>query len=108
MNFYEGKNVLVTGAGGFIGSHMVDALIEKKANVYALLKDKESPTSNIDHVKDKINILYSNMGSIEECLRITENIDIVLNLAAKVGGIQYNKKHHGTIITENLVPFLNL
>lgn len=108
MNFYENKNVLVTGAGGFIGSHLVDELIEKKVNVYALIKDIDSPTKNIDHIKNKINILYSDMGSIEECLRITKNIDIVMNLAAKFGGIHYNTKRPGSLLTANIIPFSNI
>jgi CDP-glucose 4,6-dehydratase len=36
---WEGKNVLVTGAGGFVGSWLSESLIEKQANVVALLKD---------------------------------------------------------------------
>jgi len=34
----KGKKVLVTGAGGFIGSHLVEALLEKEADVRAFVK----------------------------------------------------------------------
>jgi len=36
---WEGKNVLVTGATGFIGSWLTKSLVEKKANVIALIRD---------------------------------------------------------------------
>lgn len=36
---WEGKNVLVTGGSGFVGSWLVKSLVEKKANVIALIRD---------------------------------------------------------------------
>ena len=37
--YWDNKNVLVTGAGGFKGSHLVEALTRTQANVVALLRD---------------------------------------------------------------------
>ena len=35
---YKGMNILVTGAGGFIGSHLTERLIEEGANVRVLVR----------------------------------------------------------------------
>lgn len=40
-NFWEGKNVLVTGAAGMVGSHVSEALISKGANVVALIRSRD-------------------------------------------------------------------
>ena len=40
MNFWKDKKVLVTGANGFIGSWVTEALVKNKANVTALIRDK--------------------------------------------------------------------
>ncbi len=38
MNDYQGRSVLVTGADGFIGSHLCDALVERRANVTGIVR----------------------------------------------------------------------
>jgi CDP-glucose 4,6-dehydratase len=57
---WEGKNVLVTGATGFVGSWLTKSLVEKKANVIALIRD---------HVPDSPLIYtgtYSKLKSVVE------------------------------------------
>ena len=51
----QGSTVLVTGADGFIGSHLVDACLEAGANVHAFVRATSSGTlNNIEHVRDRI------------------------------------------------------
>ena len=38
-NYWQDKNVFVTGASGFLGSWLVKALVDRKANVNILLRD---------------------------------------------------------------------
>ena len=73
----------ITGAGGFIGSHLVEKLLEKGNEVRALIL-KGTDESNLDAVKDKIEIVYSDITISEEMKPLLKGIDIVIHLAGKV------------------------
>ena len=51
------QKVLVTGAAGFIGSHLVDALLEKGSEVWALDNFSTGRFQNLNHVADKIQLI---------------------------------------------------
>ncbi|MCD1296101.1 UDP-glucose 4-epimerase [Methanocella sp. CWC-04] len=73
---WAGKNVLITGASGFIGRYLVDALLEKGANVTGLTMSSPDPSDrNIRWVTGDI----TDRGSIKD---VCEDIDVVYHLAA--------------------------
>jgi len=52
-----GKTVFITGADGFMGSHLTDACVEAGADVHAFVRVTSSGTlNNIDHLRDKITL----------------------------------------------------
>ena len=54
---YEGRTVLVTGADGFMGSHLTDALVELGANVTAFVRATSSGAlNNIGHLRSRIRV----------------------------------------------------
>ena len=57
------KNVLVTGANGFIGSWLTNFLSEKKINVYAVVRNEESNISKIIQ-SPFVHILYSDLENL--------------------------------------------
>lgn len=62
MSFWQGRTVLVTGASGFVGSHLVKQLILKKAKVVSLSK-KTGPIEDFEKLNDifkknKVNIIF--------------------------------------------------
>lgn len=78
------ENVLVTGAGGFIGHHLVSFLKEKGYWVRGVdIKDPEYSASSADEFK------LLDLRKWESCLEATQDIDVVYNLAADMGGIGY-------------------
>lgn len=107
-NFWKGKKVLVTGAGGFIGSYVSEILVEKGAEVFALLRSEKSNKSFLDELKDKINFHYGDLKNFERCKELVKGKDIVLQLAAKVGGVGFNSKHQAYLYRENTQGFMNL
>jgi len=86
MSFWEDKRVVVTGGDGFLGSHLVKLLKEKKPKEIIIPKHKE-----YDFTK------------LEDCDKITKNADIIIHLAAKVGGIGLNMEKPGELFYENLM-----
>ena len=92
----EKTRVLVTGAGGFIGSHLVTYL---KANGYwvrgADLKAPEFGSTDAD----EFEIL--DLREMQNCLRATKGIDEVYALAADMGGMGFISAHHGLILYNN-------
>ena len=103
MTFWGEKNVLVTGGAGFIGSHLTEMLLLKGANIRIVDNLENGSLHNLVSCKEKIEFIKGNLTKQEVCDKATQDIDIVLNLAAKVGGIGFNKAHPGTMFTSNVL-----
>jgi GDP-D-mannose 3',5'-epimerase len=90
--------VLVTGAGGFIGHHLVSFLKEQGYWVRGVdLKHPEfAPT-----VADEFALL--DLRRRENCLEATREIDEVYALAADMGGMGFISSHHGQILHNNIL-----
>ena len=78
--------VVVTGGGGFLGSRLVDWLRRRGA------RDILVPRS------EKFNLVER-----DNCRRVVEGADTVIHLAARVGGIGFNRENPGTLFFENLM-----
>lgn len=107
-NFWKNKKVLVTGGAGFIGSHLVEMLVKQGSLVTVPILSSTSPTDFLNDVKNKIQITVADLMNFEDALRVTKNQDIVMNLAAIVGGIEYNIKNPASIFRGNVQIFLNI
>ena len=59
---YEGRTVLVTGADGFMGSHLTDALVELGATVHAFVRANSSGAlNNISHLRDRLKVHFADL-----------------------------------------------
>lgn len=105
-SFYKGKNVLVTGGGGFIGSHLVERLVESGAKVR--VAQRTYPSKNLAAALNRMEFTQADLSRLEECIKVTHGMDIVFDLAAKVGGVQYNISHPGTMFFSNSTLSLNM
>src|SRR3954464_835468 len=59
---YEGRTCLVTGADGFMGSHLTDALVELGANVVAFVRATSSGAlNNIGHLRSQVAVKFADL-----------------------------------------------
>jgi len=57
--FFQSKKVLVTGGTGFIGSHVVEKLVDLGAHVTVLDRLRDGQIKHVPHLKDKIKIIQT-------------------------------------------------
>lgn len=85
MNRFGGLRVVVTGGGGFIGSHLVEKLLALGAKVTVV--DNFLNGSKIEHLKgnDNLTVCQEDVRDAEAISRIFQDKDMVFHLAAVVG-----------------------
>ena len=89
MSILRGKEILVTGGGGFLGTHVVEALENSTYGPKKILVPRTS--EGID------------LRRVEDCRRVVEGTDYVIHLAANVGGIGKNQRLPGTLFYDNVL-----
>jgi GDP-L-fucose synthase len=102
-NFWKGKKVLVTGGAGFIGSHVVEKLVEMGAGVSVLDNLQNGREENISKVRKDVELIVGDCTNLADAEKASRGKDIVMNLAARVGGIEYNRLHQATMMKDNLL-----
>jgi dTDP-glucose 4,6-dehydratase len=83
MNFWKGKNVLVTGAHGFTGTHLCEALLENEANVRAFVR-RGGNFSNLFNIIDKLDLFKGDLTDITSVMNSMKGIDYVFHAGAIV------------------------
>lgn len=78
----SGFRVLVTGGAGFIGSHIVDLLVDRGASVRILDNFSTGTLENLAHVSNRIDVVQGDICDSEVCRHATAQMDYVLHQAA--------------------------
>src|SRR3989304_1846681 len=89
MSYWKNKKMLLTGGAGFLGSHIIQNLVQKRG--------VSNGQITIPRSKD------ADLRSIEVCKKAVANIDIIIHLAARVGGIGFNQENPTALFYDNIM-----
>lgn len=106
------KRILVTGAAGFIGSHLTEALVQAGARVTAMVRYNSASTiGNLAflaaRLRDELTITAGNIEDGDFVFRAMEGQDIVLHLAALIA-IPYSYVAPRSYVRTNIEGTLNV
>jgi CDP-glucose 4,6-dehydratase len=104
---FKGKNILITGINGFLGSLCAEKFLEEGAHVIGLVKDRNKKTK--PHILDRCSIVYGDIRDKEVFPYILSKyeVDFVLHLAAQAIVKICNNEPY-TAYMSNMVGTLNL
>ena len=91
------KNILITGGAGFLGSHLIDKLIQDKNNIFCLDNFITGSQQNIEHHKEFPNFKLIKQD-INDKIEI-DGIDEIYNLACPASPVHYQNDPIFTIKT---------
>ena len=102
----KNKRWLVTGAAGFIGSHLTEVLLSKNQSVVGLDDFSTGKRENIEALKN-LKIIEGSITDIETCRKACEGVDYVLHHAAlaSVPASMKNPVHYHEV---NVSGFVNI
>lgn len=97
----KNTKILVTGAGGFIGGHLVKYLRNKGYQNIRAVDIK--PLKNWYQIDSKAENIVLNLSHLDNCKLATKNIDEVYNLASNMGGMGFIESHKAECMLNVLI-----
>lgn len=96
--FYQNKKVLVAGGNGLIGSHTIQELLHRGAEVRATIHSKAPVIED-----SRIEYIQCDLTQREDCVKVVQDIDYVILCAANTSGAAVMAKNPIAHITANLL-----
>ena len=111
-SFWQGKSVLVTGAGGFIGSHLVERLHAQGAKVRAFVRYNSRGEAGLlrqlpTEALSQLEIIGGDIRDSSAILTASEGAEIIFHLGALIS-IPYSYVHPREVTESNILGTLNV
>lgn len=111
-NFWVKKKVLVTGAGGFIGSHLVERLSEAGASVQAFVRYNSRADPGLLRMAPpetilKLRLIGGDLRDLDAIRKAVEGCEFVFHLGALIS-IPYSYLHPAEVAESNFIGTLNV
>jgi len=101
--FWKNKNILITGGAGFIGSNLAKNLILEDSEIIIVDNFERGKMEFIEDIYELITLYVGDLKNKSFCNKVFSNdIDIVIHMASKVGGIGYYTNKPYEVINEML------
>jgi NAD dependent epimerase/dehydratase len=112
MMNWKNKNVLLTGAGGFIGSHLAERLVSLGANVKAFVRyNSRNDCGQLEYLPEnilsKITIIAGDLRDPDAVRDVVVDTDIIFHLGSLIA-IPYSYVHPMEVIDTNIVGTTNI
>jgi NAD dependent epimerase/dehydratase len=112
MRPFEGRTVLVTGAGGFIGGHLTAALVRQGARVRGFLRynsrdDRGTLSWFEPEVEREVEVILGDLRDVESVRRAADGAAIVFHLGAQIA-IPYSYVNPRDFFETNVIGSLNV
>lgn len=109
---WNGKKVLVTGAGGFIGSHLVEKLTELGSKTYAFVRYNSRNDRGLlellpKEIQDHIEFILGDLRDPESVKSAVKNSQIIFHLGASIA-IPYSYVNPRDAVETNVIGTLNI
>jgi dTDP-glucose 4,6-dehydratase len=109
---WSGKQVVVTGAGGFIGSHLTERLVNLGASTTAFLRyNSRSDAGLLDEcpaeIRGEIHTVWGDLCDPDSVRKLLQKADVVFHLGALVG-IPYSYESPRQYVDANILGTLNV
>jgi len=101
-SFWQGKKVLITGGAGMIGSYLTELVVGAGARVTVADNLERGELKFLKAIIKNIRFLKTDLRGLSNCKKATKGQEVVLNLVAKVTGIEYNRTHQKEMFEANM------
>lgn len=109
---WQDKSVLVTGSGGFIGSKLVEALVERGSKVRAFVRYTSRADTGLlkllpSKIMDNVEIIAGDLRDADAIEQAASGVELIFHLGALIS-IPYSYVHPADVVETNIIGTLNV